>query len=126
MSAAAPAPRRVALCDDAIGFPELVVSWITAAEDLELDARTSTLTELHAHLDAGGRPDVLLLDFMLPEGPTDAARVDDLRARVPGLRVVLVSSLPAVALREEALRTGADGFCTKATTAPELLAVVRG
>lgn len=116
---------RVALCDDAAGFPELVTAWLDRAEETELVVRTGSASELLEVLEAT-RPDVVLLDFMLPEGPTDPERVQRIRELAPGVRIVLVSSLPAIPLGDEAARVGADAFCTKATTAERLLAAIAG
>lgn len=116
---------RVVLCDDAIGFPELVAAWLDAADGIELVGRTPTWSGLEALL-PDARPDVVLLDFMLPEGPADPARIAAIRRLVPGVRVVLVSSLPAVQLEDQARRLQVDAWCPKTTGAPQLLAAVTG
>lgn len=116
---------RVALCDDAIGFPELVTAWLAAAPDAELVARTDTWTELEALLPEL-QPDAVLLDFMLPEGPADGERLATLRAAVPGVRVVLLSSLPVVQLEDQARALGADAWVSKAAEAGDVLAALRG
>lgn len=115
---------RVALCDDALGFPELVTAWLAAAPDTELVARTDTWTELVGLLPEV-QPDVVLLDFMLPEGPADAERMAALRAAVPGVRIVLLSSLPVVQLEDQARELGADAWVSKAAEAPDVLGALR-
>jgi DNA-binding NarL/FixJ family response regulator len=114
---------RVLLCDDALGFPELVSSWLADAPDVELVGHTGNATELLDML-PGTTPDVVLLDLMLPEGQTGPELVAEVRNAVPGARVILVSSLPEPQLAFEVERTGADGYCPKATTADALRAAV--
>ncbi|WP_205696784.1 response regulator [Conexibacter sp. SYSU D00693] len=117
-------PARVLLCDDAIGFPRLVAGWLSDAPDLEL-------VEMVDHEAAGLakaaelQPDVLLLDVVLPGGQITRELVDQFRAAADGMRVVLISSLPAAELEPFAASMGADGFCTKATTASGLHDAIR-
>jgi two-component system response regulator DesR len=114
---------RVLLCDDALGFPRLVASWLSRADGFDYLGVAESATEL---LEVAGElaPDVVLLDYMLPEGPTSPELVGRLRALVPGVRVVLISSLNGPELEAQAGRTGADGFCPRATKAERLLEVI--
>lgn len=116
---------RVLVCDDALGFPALVASWLDAAADVEHVGTTTTATEL-LDVVAARAPDVVLLDVMLPEGQTSSELVQQVRDSVPGVRVILVSSLPTAQLEKEVRRTGADAGCPKATTAERLHAIVTG
>jgi DNA-binding NarL/FixJ family response regulator len=118
-------PVRVLLCDDALGFPSLVASWLDGSAEAEHIGTTSTATELLEVL-AGCAPDVVLLDLMLPEGKTSPELVRQVRELAPGSRVVLISSLPGTLLEAEVQRVGADGSCPKATTPERLLAAVTG
>jgi DNA-binding NarL/FixJ family response regulator len=61
---------------------------------------------------------------MLPEGPTSPDLVGQVRDLVPDVRVVLISSLNGPELAAQAERTGADGYCPRATKADAFLAVV--
>jgi DNA-binding response OmpR family regulator len=67
---------------------------------------------------------LVLLDRRLPDGD-GAALVRRLRARRPGLPVILVSALDAVADRVLGLDAGADDYLTKPFDAAELLARIR-
>jgi DNA-binding NarL/FixJ family response regulator len=118
-------PLRVLLCDDALGFPALVASWLNGAPDAEHVGTTTSATEL-LEVVADLAPDVVLLDLMLPEGKTSPELVQRVRDLAPGSRVILISSLPAVMLQDEVQRVGADGLCPKATTPERLLDVVTG
>jgi DNA-binding NarL/FixJ family response regulator len=116
-------PLRVLVCDDALGFPALVASWLDGAPGVEHAGTTTTATEL-LEVIADRAPDVVLLDLMLPEGPASPELVRSIRELAPGSRVILVSSLPAALLEAEVQRIGADDACPKATTAERLLAIV--
>jgi DNA-binding NarL/FixJ family response regulator len=75
---------------------------------------------------ADARPDVILLDLMLPEGPSSPELVQRLRELVPGVRIVLLSSMPEDTLSTEAERIGADAHSTKVLTVDGLLTVITG
>lgn len=116
-------PIRVLLCDDAVGFPRLVASWLGRDERFDYLGLAASATEL---LEVVGdhAPDVVLLDYMLPEGPTSPDLVGKVRDLVPDVRVVLISSLNGPELAAQAERTGADGYCPRATKADAFLAIV--
>lgn len=120
-----PSPVRVFVCDDSLGFTNLVGSWAMSVDEAELAGTAASADELLATV-AGARPDVLLLDLMLPAGPSSPELVDRVRELVPGIRVVLLSSMPDDRLRAEAARIGADAHSTKVLTIDGLLAVVLG
>jgi chemotaxis response regulator CheB len=83
---------RVFVCDDSDWFCTLVEAWFEAHEDLELvgcaHERESVLNGL-----ADARPDVVVLDTMT-HGMAPI-RVDDVRAAVPGVRVLVASGYRA-------------------------------
>ena len=114
------------LCDDAVGFPDLVASWIAAAPDLELVATATDATGLLEILAGVAKPDVVLLDLMLPEGLTSPELVKRIRELAPGVRVILISSMPATLLAGEAERAGVDALSPKWTDSGALLELVRG
>jgi DNA-binding NarL/FixJ family response regulator len=118
-------PLKVLVCDDAVGFPALAAAWIGEAPDLELAGIASSVGELEAMI-SEVRPGAVVLDHMLPEGPSSAERVARIRELAPGVRVILVSSLPPMELAAQAELVGADAWCSKMTTARALRAVVRG
>jgi DNA-binding NarL/FixJ family response regulator len=120
---AAERPLRVFLCDDALGFPRLVASWLAREARFEYLGLAKSATEL-LEVVGGLAPDVVLLDFMLPEGQTSPELVAKVRALAPGARIVLISSLGEERLAEEARRTGADAHCPRATKPEAFLAVV--
>jgi DNA-binding NarL/FixJ family response regulator len=116
---------RVLICDDAVAFPRLVELWLDGDKGVAPVGVVATADELLATIGETA-PDVLLLDLMLPHGPATPELVAQVRAKAPGVRIVLVSNLPHDALAEAATRLGAEGFCSKATTPELLIEAVRG
>jgi CheY-like chemotaxis protein len=116
---------QVLICDDAIAFPRLVELWLGNGDGVASVGAVTSASELLESL-AADAPDVLLLDFMLPDGPVTPDLVTTLRERARAMRIVLVSNLPQEALEEAAANLRVDACCSKATTPEGLLAAVRG
>ena len=113
-------PRiRVAVCDDARAVSLFFRQVLEEEGDIEVVSATSTGG---AALDAleHQRPDVLLLDLLLPDVADPGTLVRDLRERSPATAIVLISSMPASNLRDEAGRVGAHAWMLKAQK-PEVL-----
>ena len=118
------APIRVALCDDARAVKFFLRAVLEEDGDMEVVATTSTGAEA---LEAVGetRPDILLLDLVLPDVPEPAELVRDLRSRAPGTAILLMSNMPAPRLQAEAERIGTDGWMPKAHKAELVRETVR-
>jgi DNA-binding NarL/FixJ family response regulator len=109
----------VVICDDSLGFPSLVRTWLQADGRFEVVGMAPggvAARQLVSEL----QPDLLVLDLVLPDSPDSPALVRDLRALHPGLRIMLISSLEMEQLRNAARAAGADGVCNKGATAEEL------
>lgn len=66
------------------------------------------------------QPDLVLADLSMPQmNGLEAA--NELRKSFPGLRVLIFSGLNGLALREECLRSGADGFVEKSEMPEKLM-----
>lgn len=120
-----PSALRVLLCDDAVAYSAIVARWLAPLPDVELVGAVDTGTAL---LEAVPRlqPDVILLDVVLPDGDSDAERVAQLRALLPGVWIVLVSSMSPAKLATLAREIGANTSCSKATDPQLLIAAIRG
>ena len=122
MDAGSP-PVRVFLID------EYEVVRRGAAEVLEEDpgitvvGEAGTVAEARARVPAA-RPDVAVLDLRLPDGD-GATLCHDLRARLPGLRCLVLTSYADQDLREAARRAGAAGLLLKQGRGPALVSAVR-
>jgi DNA-binding NarL/FixJ family response regulator len=110
---------RVLVCDDSLGFPALVAAWLKADDRFEHVGTAADGGELLRL--AGEVPaDAVVLDLVLPDVSNPGALVQDLRARRPGIKVLLVSSLATTLLARAAHAAGVDGHLHKVTNAAEL------
>ena len=110
---------RVLICDDSLGFPSLVRTWLTADGRFEVVGLAPggvVAKQLVEEL----QPDALVLDLVLPDAPDCPALVRELRELHPPLRIMLVSSLQMEQLRNAAQAARVDGVCNKGATAQEL------
>lgn len=114
---------RVALFDDHPAMRAGLGTVLAAEPGLVPVARAATVAELWESLDRD-RPDVLLLDYHLPEGDglTICRRVKE-RAESP--RVLIYSAYADSSLAVPAMVAGADGVAHKAIPALELFDVLR-
>jgi DNA-binding NarL/FixJ family response regulator len=104
----------VLLCDDAVLYATLVTHWFKDDADIEVVGQVSTGREA-LELLPGLRPDVVVLDHMLPDGMS-AEVAPRLRAQDPGVAIVLVSGLMEDALDEAAAAIGAEAAVSKASS----------
>lgn len=112
-------PWSVLICDDSLGFPTLVQTWLRDDPRFE-PVGVAKNGDAVRRLVEEQRPDLLVLDLLLPDAPDPAELVRALRAAHSTLRILLVSSLQREPLAEAAQTAGADGFCTKGVPADEL------
>ncbi len=119
---------RVVLADDheivRVGLRHILSKHPT----IEIVAEATTGEEAIA-LARHHRPDVVLLDIVMPQlNGIEAAKI--LRSTLPGTRVVILTSYEDAFHVEQALRAGAHGYLTKTMSPEELieaiLAVVTG
>lgn len=110
---------RVAVCDDARAVKYFLRHVLEEDGDIAVVSTTSTGEEGLAELEQC-KPDVLLLDLVLPDVPEPAILVRRIRERSPETAIVLISNLPQFSLQREAERLATDGWMPKAAK-PELL-----
>lgn len=113
------APIRVLICDDSLGFPTLLQTWLRDDGRFEVVGR-ATGGEQAKELVAASSPDVIVLDLLLPDVPDPTDLVRALRELHPGLRVLIISSLANDLLDAAASAARADGWINKGATATEL------
>jgi DNA-binding NarL/FixJ family response regulator len=118
-------PIRLFVCDDSPGYAALIGSWAEVVGGVLMVGEATRASELLERL-PDARPDVVLLDHHLPEGPTSAALVDQVRGLAPGVRVVVVSGHDQEELVRRAGDAGADACCSKMVGVEELLEAVTG
>jgi two-component system response regulator DevR len=116
-------PVRVFLVDD----HEVVRRGV--AEVLEDDPAITVAGEAGSVAEAlvrvpAVRPDVVVVDMRLPDGD-GAALCSELRARMPGLRCLVLTSYSEQDARDAAVQAGASGFLLKQVRGPALVSAVR-
>jgi DNA-binding response OmpR family regulator len=114
---------KVLVVDDDPAIRLLCQTVLTAEgyEVLEATSGAACLNMLRQH-----RPDLILLDWMMPE----VDGVDTLRAikgagSTRGIPVVMLTALDSTAQINLATCSGADGYVVKPFEVPDLLALVR-
>jgi DNA-binding NarL/FixJ family response regulator len=118
-------PIRVFIVDDHGMVRRGVRSYLSIFDDIEVVGEAAggreALDSLHAMDSAGEAPDVVLMDLaMEPVDGVEATR--ELRATMPQVEVVAVTSLVDQSRVQSALEAGASGYLVK-DAAPEELAV---
>lgn len=118
-----PGARRLIVVDDHEVVREGLVAVLSREPDLEVVGTAATGREA-AELARRTRPDLAIVDLRLPDTPGDAL-CRELRALLPDLEVVVLSS----SLTEDGVRSamdaGASSYVTKAAGIAELRAALR-
>ena len=115
-------PVRILICDDAVLFATMLSVWFEEDPRIEV-AGVATSAREGLELAERIRPDVVLLDHLLPDGSSPDV-VPVLRARAPGAAVVLLSGLIGDVLAQAAADVGAQGWVSKASTHEEVRAEI--
>jgi DNA-binding NarL/FixJ family response regulator len=115
---------RVAVCDDARAVKFFLRHVLEEDGDIEVVSATSTGQEGLEDL-SQCKPDVLLLDLVLPDVPEPAVLVRQIRERSPETAIVLISNMPPFSLEKEAARLETEGWMPKAAKPEQLRDAVR-
>ena len=117
------APIRVMLVDDHAVVRSGLKAFLLAYDDLKLVGEAGSGFEALAQLDKA-RPDVILMDLMMPE-MDGAATTKAIRERRPDVQVVVLTSFPEEDLVTKALQAGAISYLLKNVSAAELSDAIR-
>ena len=116
-------PIRVLVVDDHAVVRGGLGAFLLAFDDLEQVGEAASGREA-LRVCAEARPDVVLMDLLLPElDGAEATRL--LRERFPRVQVVALTSSAEEALVRRALQAGAIGYLLKDASAAELAAAIR-
>jgi DNA-binding NarL/FixJ family response regulator len=113
----------VLVCDDHRVVAEGLSMVLEAQPDLQVVGVASTVAEV-CELAASLRPDVVLMDYALPDGDGVAATAA-IKAVRPELKVVMLTSFVDVDVLVAAIDAGCSGFVTKHKAGDELTTAVR-
>jgi DNA-binding NarL/FixJ family response regulator len=114
---------KILIVEDHKIVAEGLQSLITQESDLEVVGLASTVEEAR-RLGRESRPDVILVDFRLPDG-NGAEAVAAIRKVVPKVSVLFLSAVDSPAALMAAIQVGARGYLLKAEAAAKVVAAVR-
>ncbi len=117
-------PIRLLIVDDHPVVRSGLKAMLTSQPDLEVAAEAES-GEAALALLAGARPDVILMDLRMP-GMDGAAAIRAVRARDPGVRILVLTTYDSDADILRALEAGAAGYLIKDAPPEELFRAVRG
>lgn len=118
-------PVRVVLVDDHQVVRRALGSYLESFPDLRVAGEASSGEELLAQVE-GWRPDVVVMDLVMPGGMDGITAAGELADRCPDSRVVVLSAHGDEARLAGALRAGACGYVRKDSPPEVFLAAVRG
>lgn len=117
------APIKVLVVDDHAMFAEGLLRLLEAEDDISIVGTATTAREAvtSAH---ELRPDVVLMDYDLPDGDGTGA-VARIVAQRPETRVVMLTAFADDAVVQQALEAGCCGYVTKQKAVDEVVYAVR-
>ncbi len=114
---------RVLIVDDHRVLAELLAEALSKDEMVDVLGTVGTSSEAVATARAS-RPDVIVLDYDLPDSQgTDALTA--LNEAVPTARILMLTSYSSPVVLNEVMDAGADGFITKRNGSAEILAAIK-
>ena len=116
-------PIKVLIVDDHKVFAEALMKVIEDAPDIDVIGTANSVEEAVAGARVG-RPDVILMDFDLPDG-NGAEATTQIKRDLPETRVVMLTSFTDEKVLVAAIEAGCSGYVTKHKATEEVLAAVR-
>lgn len=114
---------RVAIVDDESGVRSVLALYINRTPDMEVVGDFGTAKEALAHL-VGLTPDAVLVDVLLPD-LSGIQLVGLLKARLPGVKLIILTGLPSEEADVLARKAGADWVLHKPLTTSAFVDDVR-
>lgn len=115
--------KRMLVVDDHILFREGLISLFRSTSDFDVVGSAGSVYEA-INMARGLQPDIILMDFSMPDGTgVDATRA--ILAELPTCKIVFLTMYESDDKLFEALRAGAKGYMPKNTPSPDLTASLR-
>lgn len=118
-----PGRSRVFLVDDHPLVREWLASMIAHEADLEICGQAEDASAALAAVPLA-RPDVVVVDLTLPPG-SGLELIKDLRARLPALRLLVLTTHDEAEIAERAFRAGAHGYAVKRESGSRIVEAIR-
>ena len=123
MTSSPSAPIRVMIVDDHAMVRKGLMTFLKSFGDLKWAGEADS-GEAAAQLCGEYRPDVILMDMMLPK-MSGAETIRVIRKKYPQIHILALTSFKEGNLIREALEAGAIGYLLKDVSADELAAAIR-
>lgn len=117
-------PKRVWIVEDGSLLRDSLRQLVDQQADLQCELAVGSCELMIDALDAGDRPDIVLMDLNLP-GASGIEGTARLHQQVPVCPVVILTVHDDDAHVFDALRAGASGYLLKPSTPVEVLAAIR-
>ena len=114
---------RVLIVEDQQIVAELLTAALTVADDVTIVGTAGTVAEAIS-LARAEHPDVVLMDYRLPDGDGVSA-AEAIRAEEPETKVVIITAYEDDAMVLRAIEAGCSGFVSKSQNVNTLVAVLR-
>ncbi|MFV0301894.1 MAG: response regulator [Paracoccus sp. (in: a-proteobacteria)] len=114
---------RIVLADDQELVRETIAAFLRSEPDMTVDVARDLPHAIEVARKMP-RPDLILLDYMMP-GMDRLAGLQKMKRAVPGVPVAILSGAAQQVVAEQAVAAGAAGFLPKTMTTRSLLAAVR-
>jgi DNA-binding NarL/FixJ family response regulator len=115
---------RILIVDDHIMFREGLAALLKAQKDMQVVGEAGTVQEAIS-LATKLQPDIVLMDFGLPDGTgIDATRA--ILAKNPGIKVVFLTVQDSIDRVFSAIRIGASGYLMKNLSSANMIVSLRG
>lgn len=116
-------PIRIVLADDHEMVREALARILGEAPGIDVVAQASDGREAVEAV-ATSAPDVLVLDYSMPQSDAPSV-IEDLLARDPNLRILVLTVHENIHYALRVLESGAQGYLIKSAAADELLQAIR-
>ncbi len=114
---------KVLLVDDHSIVREGLRMVLESVETIEVCGEAGTLKQA-MHLTAESLPDVVVLDYRLPDGDGITGTIN-LKARFPNIKVLILTAYTQDEVVTGAIRAGIDGFLLKDADSNELIRAIQ-
>lgn len=116
--------RRILIVDDHLLFREGLSSLFRSTPDFDVVGEAGSVKEA-VELACINKPDIVLMDFSLPDG-TGLNATESILAEVPGCKIIFLTVYETDENIATALYLGARGYMLKNVSSSALLAGLRG